>query len=274
MTTLKFRSLAMRVASGLFVLAALTCATPAKAAMLGVDNAANYTNWTNGSNGGTGFGAWDLTNNNNNGTTVFAGYFLGDSTAGTGNINTVGKSFGIYANPGAAFANASRTFAGGALSLGQTFSIQLAVNFRNGDKGINLLSGGTQVFNFNVGQAGTGTDGYYYQNGAGGPTNTGFAYYSDSVFFLSYLQQKATAAQLTLTRTSATGGTAATNSFTETLTTSGLSSFTLYNSNTGDGSSQNNLFFNNMQVVPEPSICVLAALGGTALTIMRRRRKS
>ena len=92
------------------------CATPANAASLASDDASNYNDavgspnpWVTGSNGGSGFGAWDLSNNNNDSNTHFAGYFLGDSTAGTGDINTGGQSFAIYANPNGAFATAVRT---------------------------------------------------------------------------------------------------------------------------------------------------------------------
>ena len=51
----------------------------ASAATVGSDNAGNYTTatWTSGFNGGTGFGAWTFTNDNDN-TTNFAGYFIGD----------------------------------------------------------------------------------------------------------------------------------------------------------------------------------------------------
>ncbi len=268
-----FRSrLASRFAGGLVAAAALSLAGLASAATVGSDNAGNYASWTNGTNGGTGFGAWDLTGNNSNGTSLFAGYFLGDSTAGSGNINTGGKSFGMFANPSGAFANAARTFAGGALTLGQTFSIQLAVNFRNGDKGLNLLVSGTQVFNFDVGQSGTGADGYYYHAGTNAATSTGFAYFADSVFTLGYTQQSATAGLFTISRTSATGGAAATNSISVPLpATSGLTSFTLYNSNANNASGDN-LYFNNLSVVPEPSAIALIAVGLTGLVVARRRR--
>ena len=248
----------------------------ARAATVGTDTAANYGTanpWVNGSTGGTGFGTWDLSGNNNNGNTLFAGYFLGDSTAGSGNINTGGQSFAMYANPNGAFADASRSFGGGALTIGQTFSLQLAVAFRNGDKGFNLLTSGTQAFNFDVGQSGTGTDGYYYSVGTGAATSTGFTYYSDSVFTLSYTQQLANSGSFTISRTSASGGAVASNSINVPLTTSGVSGFTLYESNTTDGSAQNNLYFNNLQIaVPEPSSVILGALGLTALAVTRRRK--
>jgi hypothetical protein len=259
-----------RFAGGLAVVAALSAASVASAATLGSDKASNYTSWTNGTNGGTGFGAWDLTGNNGNGTTLFTGYFLGDSTAGSGNINTSGNSFGMYANPNGAFANASRSFVG-SLTLGQTFSIQLAVNFRNGDKGLNLLSGATQVFNFDIGQSGTGVDGYYYHAGTAASTSTGFAYFADSVFTLSYTQQSATAGLFTIARTSATGGAAASNSVNVPLTTSGLSSFTLYNSNANNANGDN-LYFNNLVVVPEPSAIALMTVGLMGVCFVYRRR--
>ena len=102
-------------------------ASSAFAATPGTDNASNYTGgWTTGSDGGTPatFGPWDLSGNNNNGTTIFAGYFIGDSTVGSGNINTSGVSFGMYANPATAFADATRAF-DAPLTAGQTFSIDI-----------------------------------------------------------------------------------------------------------------------------------------------------
>ena len=242
-------------------MALLSLPAAAPAAMLATDNASNYASWTDGSNGGTGFGAWNLTNNNNNGTTLFSGYFLGDSTAGSGNINgTGGTSFAMYANPNGAFAVASRAFGGGALTLGQTFSIQLAVNFRNGGKGINLLSGTTQVFNFNV-----GGDDYNYKTGTSSTVSTGYAYSATSIFTISYNQTTATAGMFTISR-------AGDAPISQTFTASGVTSFQLYNSNTGDGGAQNNLYFNNLSVVPEPSAIALVAVGLTGLVVARRRR--
>jgi hypothetical protein len=233
------------------------------AATPGSDNAGNYGGgWTNGTNGGTGFGAWDLTGNNSNGTTLFAGYFIGDSTAGSGNINNpAGESFGIFANPGNAFANADRGF-DSALTAGQTFSLQLAVNFRNGNKGFNLYTGGTggtQVFNFNVGGD------LYSING----TDTGLTYDAASIFNLSF------------TQTTLAGGTYSVSRGSSTFTGSysgDADSFRLYNSGTDNGDAANNLYFNNLNIaaaVPEPGT-ILSFLSGSALLgglmFIRRRR--
>lgn len=234
------------------------------------DNAGNYGGvWSNGSNGGTGFTVWDLSGNNNDSTTNFAGYFLASSTAGSGDINTGGNSFGIYANPATAFANANRGFAQGDLLSGQTFSLQLAVNFRNGNKGLNLYSGTTQLFNFNV-----GGDNYSFTPAGGTGTNLSFAYQADSVFTLSFTRTIGTAFDVSIVRTSNAGGT-------ETFSQSfdfgaSINNFRLYNSGTDDGGAANNLYFNNLAIsaVPEPTTLSLVAIGtafgGWAFT--RRRR--
>lgn len=83
--------------------------------------------WTTGDNGGTGFGAWTLGTIGSGGA---AGHFIGDSSnnagGGSGNINTAGESFGLYAEPGMV-SEAFRPFTG-ALSVGQIFLI----DFDNG----------------------------------------------------------------------------------------------------------------------------------------------
>lgn len=245
----------------LTMMALALSATAALAATEGTDNAGNYGGtWTNGSNGGTlgTFAPWDLTNNNNNGTDTFAGYFLGDSTAGSGDINSGGLSFAVYANPGNGFADALRNF-GSTLSVGQTFSIDIAVNFRNGNKGFSLFDGATEIFNLNVG----GND--YQINGL----SIGADYSSTAVFSLS------------LTQTTLGGGTYSVfysgNGQTYSDSFTGLASgFKLYNSGTDNGDAANNLYFNNLAIVPEPSSLILlsgpALLGGWL--VARRRRKA
>ena len=133
-------------------------------------NASAYDDgWTAGDNGGSGFAGW-MTSDNNDGSTLHAGYFIGDSTSGSsGNINTAGESFGMYANPALAWANAERMF-DASLGVGQTFSIRLAVNYRNGGKGIDLFGpagNGQKLWNFNVGN--NGGDDYYFEDKINSP---------------------------------------------------------------------------------------------------------
>jgi parallel beta-helix repeat protein len=95
--------------------------------------------FTNNSNGGTGFGAWDLTNGF--GTSI--GGFIGDSTQnGRTGINTApGVAFGLYANPPTASIDARRTFAGGQMSVGETFSFDMNVSWNGGTRGFVLYEG-------------------------------------------------------------------------------------------------------------------------------------
>lgn len=258
----------MSFAHFLAVLAAVSLPVAGLASVNGSDNAGNYTSWTDGSTGGTGFQPWSLASND--GGTGFAGHFLGNSSDGSGNINTSNQSFGMFANTASgASADATRSFSGGVLSIGQTFSLQLAVNFRNGNKGFDLLAGGSTVFNFNVGGD------QYTVNVGGTSTNLlGGAYQPDSVFTLSFTQTNATTMAVSITRTSAAGGTE--NAYNQNLAIASADGFHLYiNGTDGGGSAANNLYANNFAVIPEPSTVVILGAGclmGAAT--LRRRRKA
>jgi hypothetical protein len=228
----------------------------ANAQVLATDVASNYTTetWVNGSNLGSGFGAWDLF------TSGTAGYFIGDSVAqGFGNVNSGSSAFGMFGNPaGDNYANAQRALST-PLSTGQAFSIDLAIAFRNGNKGISLFAGGfddpSQIWNFNVG-------GEIYS--AGG-TDLGWAYSQNSVFSLTATQLSLTSVGISLVRGSDT--------YTSTVTSaSGLSGFRAYVGSTDAGNDLNNLFVNNMQAVPEPSTYALLTLGALALGGYAARR--
>ena len=219
--------------------------------------------WQNGDNGGTPgtFGAWDLTDNNNDGTDIFAGYFIGDSTAGGANINSDGVSFGIFANPSDAFATATRTF-GTALTIGERFSFDLAVNFRNGNKGFDLRNdSGNTIFNLNIGGD------TYTVNGSSIFNNE---YSSNTVFSIQLTQTDATSGTWTITRSGGLSGE-------ESGTYTGVgASFKFYVTGTNDGASENNLYFNNLAVtaIPEPSTVSLLAVAFVGGCFYGRRRAS
>lgn len=239
--------------------AAALAASSAFAANLGTDTAADavYNDGIQtGDDGGTGFNSWTLT------TQGTGGGFIGDSAAqGFGDINSSGEAWGFFGNPaGANGVNADRTFEGGALTVGQTFLIDLAIAFRNGNKGIDLKVGGTGVWNFNVGGD------QYTVNGVNLSTGPGSWDYSQtSIFELSVTATGAGTYDVTLTRGSdvfnqsyANGG-------------AGIDSFGLYVFGTDAGDDRNNLFANNLAIVPEPSTIVLGLVGALGLVAARRR---
>jgi len=225
-----------------------------------VDNAANYggsnPNWTNGSNAGSGFSAWNLYSSGT------AGNFLGSSLAqGFGNIDTSGQSFAMWGNPsGDNYFNAERTFVA-PLNVGDTFSIDLAIAFRNGSKGISLFSGGfgpaNEVWNFNVGA----------NNYTAGGTNLEWAYSQTSVFQILVTQTNESQLAINLSR--------GLDLYTATVNvTSGLSGFRLYVGSTDAGNDLNNLFLNNLKttIVPEPSVYFLLVSSAVALMGYNYRR--
>lgn len=232
------------------------------------DVASNYGgSFNNGSNGGTGFLSWSIANNDN-AATIFAGSFIGSSTSGAGNIDTSGVSFGLYANPGAAFVTADRAFST-ALVTGQSFSFDLAVNFDNGNKGLSLFAGAQgEVFNFNLGSGASvsSANALLIPGSGAGYDNGG----NDAVLNVNFEILSATSMSYQISRTSSMGFQGTLFSGTVAGLTEPLSGFRFYVSGTDDGSAQNNLYFNNLQVVPEPSASLLIALGAAACALHRR----
>ena len=229
------------------------------AATMGIDDASNYdfSSFTNGANGGTGFQIWDIAVNGS------GGIFLGDSTDGNcGDINTTSgstsQSFGMWGNPaGGNSINCNRKFAGSALSAGQKFSAKLGVNWRNGNKGIDILSSDQVIFNFNV-----GGDKYTYS-----PTNhpaidLGWAYSENSVIDLVIEQKLGNVLNVDLTR--------GTDNFNQDFTLTGnADEFKLYCADTDAGSANNNFYANSISIIPEPVSIFLILLG---LGLMKFRK--
>jgi hypothetical protein len=165
-----------------------------------------------------------------------------------------------YPGPDVGSIQSSHTFDGGALAIGQTVLIDWANRAIDpgGSVGVSLTSGGVAVatVKFNGGDP----DGVYRYDDAGGTnqsTGEGFAYQN-----MRTLQFKID---------SATGYTAKFGSSTWTGTYSGvIDGIQVFNNLGGNGS---DVPFNNLNVVPEPSTLILAALAGLCL-VPRRRRMS
>lgn len=233
-------------------------------ALAASDNGGNYTSgWTNGANGGSGFGAWSITANQGTG---FAGNFIGDP-AGVGISGMATNSFGLYANPASSGANvdAGRSFSS-ALAVGDTFSFQWGLNWDSddvgGNKGFSLYSGGlggTELININMANSGTITI-----NSANMFTN-----YGANAFTLNFTVVNAT--NLAVYGVGRDGS----ESYSNTFAISGsVDSFKFYASNMGAGD-QRQPYFNNLNVVPEPSTYALLALSAAGLGgyVIRRRRR-
>lgn len=248
------------------------------AATVGTDNASAtpYATWDNLDDGfitgAPAFGAWTLTGAASGGGT--AGRFIGDSTtlAPTntgGNINSAGPSaFGLFAHRNntvgaTALSQAFRNFDSN-LSVGQVFSISLAVNFRNGDKGIDLRdSTDTTLFNLNIGSNGYNVNNTTFGNGPVGAA----AYDSNTVFNISLTQTSLSGGSWSIVRS---GGISESDSGNFTGVVNRLR---VYNASTDNGSNENNLFVNNLSIVPEPSTFGLLALSTLgAMALLRRRR--
>ena len=222
------------------------------------DNASNYgSGWTDLSNNGTGFNPWGFTAD------VDDTVEIANSIVGAGDINTGINSFRMASDNGGSI-DVFRTFGGGAsLTAGHVFSFDLSVNYRNGNKGFDLRSAETGVFNFNV-----GNDNYFF--GGTDLGAEGWAYVNDGVYSLEFGFVTETIMNAKITRTS---GSDTTRSFEiPNVALSGpIDNFKFYVSGTDDGEPENNLYFNNLEVIPESSAYGLI-LGALALTMLARRR--
>jgi hypothetical protein len=241
-------------------------------ALIANDNAGNYSGgWTNGANGGIGFLPWSI--NVNQGTNFFAGNFIGSPTnAGITSFGT--QAFGLYANPSSTnnpFASVDRGFSS-AMSVGDTFSFQWAVNWDSGggSKGFNLYSGGTggtQLLNVNQG----GFPGDIFVNFGTNNINT-----SNSILFgtgpmtWSFTLQTGTSLLVT---SSARDGTT-TPVFSTNITIASAPDAVRFYAANMDAGDQRQPYFNNLSVVPEPSTYALLALSAAGLAGYAARRRA
>lgn len=256
------------------------CAAPfGRAANVGYDDASNpnylaagqstpTNQWVNTGNvSGNAFGGWYF-----EGAGDWAIGTASQSTLGGGStaLDTGGKSLlfkGANMVGAAGFTKASRYIDPNGLDAGQSFSFDLAVNWRNGYKGVDVFNaGGTKVFNFNVGGDDYAISGPSIGNGINS-LSIGNQYSSDSMFNVRFDQTTSTGGNWTLTRS---GGV----SDLETGTYAGvIRNFSFYIGGT-DAGNENVMIVNNLAVVPEPSSLSLLLGGGVVLGLssLRRRR--
>jgi len=240
--------------------AAVAVGSNAYAILAASDSGANYgSGWTNGANGGTGFQPWVLANNNSE-PTFFAGNFIGDP-ASAGITGMSAPAFGLYANPlnSGAFSTAERLFSS-PLSAGATFSFQWGVNWdsgADGNKGFVIFTGTDEWVNVNNGGSSTITF-----NGV----DTGFGF-GTNVMNWSFAYNGSTFAVTANDRDGS--GIFSTN----VAVGSAPGGFRFYASQMQNGD-QAQPYFNNLEVVPEPSTYALLTLGALALGGYAARRRA
>ena len=234
-------------------LAALSCST-SSAAVIASDNAANYSgSWSVGSNGGTGFGVWAFASAG----TSFSGRYIGATGQGS-------TSFGLYAdNTGGSIYTADRPFTGGALAIGQTFSIDLghtAFVSAGGNIGINFLAGSTPVFTVKSVYAGTD----WQLNDGGSDFGTGQASTDNTSYHFTFTVNSAHSYSYTLGAAFATINTAVND-----MTT--ITGVRLFDSLQGPGM---NAGYNNLAITVHEPTTIGLLLGGAGLLAFVRRCRS
>lgn len=187
-----------------------------------------------------------------------AGFFQGNSGS-----NGDGNGAGAGASAWAMFANsndqafAAHTFAGGALSLGQTVGLNFDNGFFDSTKsaGIQLRNGNTVLFSlyFRGGQAF-----YEYLDSGVTDADTTRGFSDDGAAFSFTLN--------TATTYSASYGAA---NWTGTIANAAVDNIQVYNNSAGSGATRD-VYFNNLSVIPEPASAMLGLVGSVLL--LRRRR--
>ncbi|HMP74225.1 MAG TPA: fibronectin type III domain-containing protein [Kiritimatiellia bacterium] len=217
-----------------------------------VDHAGNYSQsqgtWVSGTHRGElGWGDWVFEKSNS----PNSGHFIGSSTAGGGDIDTDGKSFGMFGHSGT-YAAARRYFAKQTMTTGDQLSFQVVVNFRNGLKGFTLRNeSDSGVWRFQTGNSGN------FVNSQDVGLNT---YHANTVFTFTF-EQRERDFVWTVQRT---GGLTQSASGTNAITSGTIRYFRFYVDGTDNGSAQNNLYFNNFVFTP-------GVRGDAPLTLGERR---
>jgi fibronectin-binding autotransporter adhesin len=237
--------LASRMRAALLVAAALLwCGTRDAVAQFtwASDNGGNYGGgWSNGSDGGFGYGAWGFSQGA--GTGGFIGSPANDGM-GTAGIGTT--AFGLY-SIGTNYFNANRSF-DSSMQVGDSLTFYWAMNWDTnsptGNKGFDLRSAGSTIFNVNNGNTSTITT-------SSGTANTAYGT-TPMLVTLS----RASAGEYAFSMTSRSGGPAYATTISSSSAIDGIG---LYIGGQGGGEGNRNIYFNNFNLFSSGTY----AMGGT-----------
>ena len=220
--------------------------------------------WQQGDNGGSEWQAWSMGGSGN------AGYFVGTSQSNgfnNGNIDTDGRAWGLWAN-GGGMVSASRVYGDGTNLFGCGYTISL-------DMDTGFIDAGSRVGFSIIGTGDSRTYGDISVYFTGGGTNyivsQGSWYWITTYDTGIPFDSKGLHVEIDIGKT---------NNFTCRLTPSGGSTVTingnaqagnlhvleLFSQNAGAGST-NDVFFNNLRILPPPRITDLAVADGTNVTV-------
>ena len=155
------------------------------------------------------------------------------------------------------------------MSVNDQFNVKLALNFDNGNKGFNLRNGVTNVFGFNVSN-GANINSEFTNNA----TVARYDYGGDALIDATVQITSTNSLSYEISRTSNVGTQGVLYSGSITDINLSIDNVEFYISRTDDGSPQNNLYFNSLQVteVPEPAHISFILLSSViVLTLLRRR---
>lgn len=199
--------------------------------------------WTSGENGGSGFLGWNLVGSGEaadaRGFRIAQSRSFGADSEGPGEL-----AFSMFANGKDASAEAYRTF-DAPLDVGQIFSVDIAVNFRSGIRGLDLRAGACDservLFNFNVGM-----DDYVVNKASTGNGSLGAAYHDHTFFTLSFRQSHPGSGDWTVSRQ---GGIESESAGTYEGRAAGVKFYVIET----DGGKENELWVNNLTISTAPA---------------------
>jgi hypothetical protein len=248
------------------------------AAANAADQASNYSSWNDvtSPNLGSGFGAWTIVDNNAN--PPYAGTYLDLATYGNPDVvvgGTPSQAWGVYANGGSGngFIDLTRAFntGGGSASLvNQTFSVAFNSSGIGGTGQSIGLAVGTA---FSLGYAGGGPDNMTLSvdGGVANPISVNYAALAAGINLALTVTGpvNSTSEGYSLVISPFAGGPAI-YSASGTFNSSAFntSSFTLAVNNTSA-----NQYFNDLNIVPEPSSMVMLGFAGLSTLMAIGRRK-